>query len=762
MLPHPTRATTTPPKHPNTGTASGAKPTERATGGEPVDAMRRGGGHGADVVVRGGRRLGEGNEPARVDAGARSAGLVAVRAATDTSTNVVHDIATRKAFDAMFKAGATVTAGAPTELKFLIDRQTHDVYFLPPKFDFHFDFYRDVLHGTMTGAQFNERAYNRPDRDFIAGTVTAYDSYLDPQSGKQGQVCFSYWPTDRFDAALLKETHDAVRQGLKFLGAESVAFRPGGPIQDKIVERDKAAIASAGIAVKTNIEISKGLKFMSLSEGKAVGRLVVVDKGAAMPVLTRKDVVLFLGDVPPEAPPVAAIFTSTVQTYNSHLGIKYRQDDTPYFYQSFTDEEMKKLKAMNGKPVTVQCGGKEATVTAATQAQAAAYLRKIKPKGHVRLTPNLTENRARGYDELKKLAIGTDGRWDKKFLASYGRKTGGVVELAHLAERGALAVGGAGAPKVVAPTGPMALPANWYSRFIKEAQDPSGVTFSERIKALTKDRRVKTNDAWKAQQLKQLRDDIEHAAVPATLLTDLKEQVAVPYLKAHPGMARARLRSSSPVVEDGGRGKLPNMAGAFDSHTARWKSGRTDAETVTNATKAMAEALLEDYASVFNDRAIAELQWHNVDLDEGSVTMAILVTPNEDDEVANAVVRVNTDLAGFFSITGEAQFGENLVTNPQAGAAPDTWIDGNYDVLNGVVRQDIEYERTSNLTSRDASRVHAFTDREINVVYDAMNVIRDHFAALDGKRPEEYIDECEVKVTDKGQVLFKQERPWVE
>ena len=126
------------------------------------------------------------------------------------------------------------------------------------------------------------------------------------------------------------------------------------------------------------------------------------------------------------------------------------------------------------------------------------------------------------------------------------------------------------------------------------------------------------------------------------------------------------------------------------------------------------------YASVFNDRAIAELRWHNVDLDEGSVTMAVLVMPNEDDELANGVLRVNRDLAGFFSITGETQYGENLVTNPEAGASPDTWIDGNYDVLDGVVRQSIEYERFSNLTPADPARVHSFLDAEINAAYDAI------------------------------------------
>jgi hypothetical protein len=340
--------------------------------------------------------------------------------------------------------------------------------------------------------------------------------------------------------------------------------------------------------------------------------------------------------------------------------------------------------------------------------------------------------------------------------------------MAKLHEAGAFKnMGAARAPEVVAPDKPGAIPANWYTRFIKEAVDKDGVTFAERIKRLTVDPRFNADDdraadTWKARELDRLREDIEDAAMPAALLKDIEEQVAAPYVKAHPRLRRARLRSSVPVMEDGGQGKLPNMAGAFDSNTARWERGANAKATLRNATLAIAEAMREDYASVFNDRAIAEMQWHNVDLDEESMAMALAITPNEDDEIANGVVRVNKDLAGFFSITADAQYGEQLVTNPEGGAIPDTFVAGNYDVLDGKVVVDIGYERESNLKPTDSKRKHAFTDKEILAVYDTMKLLRDHFAGLQGIDPADYQNECEIKVTEKGQVLFKQERPWVD
>jgi hypothetical protein len=683
---------------------------------------------------------------------------------TPPNADILLEISTRAQLDALFKEGASVTAGAPTEVKFLVDRKTHRAYFLPLRFDFHFDFYKEVLNGPLDNADFDEAAYNRPDRTFIAGTVTAYDSYLDPSTAKRGQLCFSLWPTDRFDAALLKETRDAVLAGLTFLtSGEDLAFRPGGPKQERLVEAQTAELQAAGIVVKSNLEISRGIQFMALSQGDAFGRLVIIERGAALPALRRTDVALFLGDVPPTAPPLAAIATTEVQTFNSHLGIKYRQDKTPYFYKAFTDVELTALRALAGKPVAVHANGRDGTIEAATQAEVDAYIEEIKPKQRIRLSPNLTEVRVRSFSDLAEISV-KDGKWSREVLAAYGRKTLGVVQLSWMARSGKLNVAGAGEPRVVAPIEPMGVPASFYTRFVQQATDKHGAPLAERMRELVADARFQGDEDWKGKELERLRKAIQKAEMPAAILQELEEQLAIPYLATHPGDLHARLRSSAPVVEDsGGAGvTLPNMAGAFDSHSAKWESGASPAETAKNAARAIAEALQKDYAAVWNDRAVSELLWNNVDLDEASVAMAVLVMPNEDGEKANGVVRVNRDLAGFFSVTGETQLGENLVTNPEAGATPDTWIDGDYDVLDGQVNQDIEYERVSNQISNDPARPHCYTDPEISVVYKAMKVVRAHFAALEGKAREDYVDECETKVLKDGTVQLKQERPWVE
>jgi hypothetical protein len=683
----------------------------------------------------------------------------------ESMNDIIQIIATRTEFDALFQQGSSVTAGAPSELKFLIDRAAGELYFLPPAYAFHFDFYRQVLRGPLDNAEFNERAYNRPDRDFIAGTVTAYDSFVDPVTGRRGIICFSLWPTDRFDVAVLSESHAAITAGLAFLGAGEavVSFRTGGPIQERLAVELAAELDAAQIDVKTNVQISAELIFMPLSLGTAIGTLVVIESGAAPPTLRRTDVALFFGDVPADAPPVAAMITTQVQTYNSHLGIKYRQDDTPFFYKAFTDDEAAGLRALASRPVEVTASAQDGTLREVSAAEAAAYLEKIKPTGHVRLTPNLAETGIRPFGELLAGSV-RDGRWNQEYLSAYGRKTMGVVQLAALDAQQRLDPDSPTTPRVTTPEEPFGVPAHFYHRFMRCTEDDDGRTFSTRLEKLLADPRFLTDAEWQTEKLDKLRKGIRKADVPNDIVDDLRTQLVEPYLAAHPGATSARLRSSAPVVEDSGSGMvtLPNMAGAFDSHTARWEQADDPTGTVDNALAAIVDTLAEEYASVFNDRAVAEFTWNNVDLDEGSVTMGVLVMSNEDDEKANGVLRVNDDLAGFFSVTGETQYGENLVTNPEAGATPDTWIDGNYDVLNDQVLQDIEYERVSNLTSADPSRPHAFTDAEIHVAYDAMRVIRDHFAGLEGKDPQDYLDECEVKVLHDGSVQFKQERPWVE
>mgnify|MGYP001797161035 CR=1 FL=1 len=73
--------------------------------------------------------------------------------------------------------------------------------------------------------------------------------------------------------------------------------------------------------------------------------------------------------------------------------------------------------------------------------------------------------------------------------------------------------------------------------------------------------------------------------------------------------------------------ELPNMAGAFDSHSAHWKPGHNAEKTLEHAAEAMAETLKKVYASGWNDRGIDHARGNNGSLDRGAGGTAVRGRP---------------------------------------------------------------------------------------------------------------------------------------
>src|SRR6185295_10881241 len=104
-------------------------------------------------------------------------------AATNAARNVIHRLDTRGAFDALSETASGAGAAGMPEVKFLIDRQTHQTYFIPKEFPYHYAFATQVLGVRESVEEFNREAYLSPDRRYIAGTLTAYDNY-ESEDGK--------------------------------------------------------------------------------------------------------------------------------------------------------------------------------------------------------------------------------------------------------------------------------------------------------------------------------------------------------------------------------------------------------------------------------------------------------------------------------------------------------------------------------------------------------------------------------------------------
>lgn len=660
-------------------------------------------------------------------------GVRRVAPAAPAANDRVTQLANRAAFDALANSAAQ-SAGMP-EVKFLIDRQTGKSYFIPKDIPYHYYFAKQVLGYQGTERDFLRDAYRRPDRRYIAGTITAFDKFEDGE-GKKGLYGISYWSTDPVRGPMILETHRLLAAGMPF-AAHKLSYRPLGRTQERLLEADNAAdrqaLEAAGVDIFTRAELTKHFTFMSLVPGKSYGTLRIVEGAAdAGPPLSRRDIAIFAGEMPVDLPPLAGLATPKPQTFLSHSALKARQDKTPYAYARdiLADPQ---VRALVGKVVSFEVTPTGYVIKEATEAEADAHFEKLRPKREQVLKPNLTPRAIRALDDLS-----------FKDSRAYGSKVCNVAELRRLWKAGEFDFRDRGddEPKVIAPDG-FGVPARFFADFMKKAKYDDHLTFAQRRDQMTKDPKFKKDLAARRAMLSDIQGKIELAATPASLLRQL-ESLKPKFKAKFPG-EDIRIRSSSSSEDlEGFSG-----AGLFDSYTFKWKNEN-------EAGKTFANRLQKVLGSVFNERAFAELDFYKVRPD--SVTMAELLMPATKDEVANGVVRWGGPIPGWDAITVNAQVRDELVTNPENGATPDAITVANYG-FNGEL--EIEYEARTN-QRLEPGRSSALTDGELRALFKAMKVIQGHFAKLYGKENDPTFSiECEFKITKNGDLLIKQARPWV-
>ncbi|MBI5496808.1 MAG: hypothetical protein HY904_17475 [Deltaproteobacteria bacterium] len=663
-----------------------------------------------------------------------TASAVSGRRGSPASGNVVHTLTQRAAFNALAGRGTGAGAAGMPEVKFIYDRQTKQLYFMPKQFQYHYEFASKVLGYAKDVEHFNREAYIDPDRRFVPGTLTAYDHFENGQ-GRKGVFGMSFWSTDPVRAPLIKEAFTALQGGLPF-AKDKLVYHPGGNTQEHLLQKDSSADAkslkAAGIGVLSNAELASHFSFMALNPGKSFGTLrIMKGTGEGQPPPTHGDICIY-EDIPATLPPMAGVITPKPQTYLSHVALKARQDDTPYAYARdiLKDPAVKRLA---GKVVSLEVTADGYKVKAATAKEAKTYLQSLRPKKAQELKSDLTRKATLSLDKLSHADA-----------SAYGSKTVNVAELAKLYKSGALNVNGPGEPEVIAPDG-FGLPASMYDAFMKTAKFNATQTFDERLTEMLADPDFKKSPAKREKMLDDFREAIEDAEMPRAVAAQVKELETK--WKAKFGNANMRIRSSSDSEDLVGF----NGAGLFDSYTFRWEDAQREG-------RGLDDRIRKVFASVWNARAFSEFDFYRVN--PHSVKMAELVVPNTDDEKANGVVRWGGAIPGWDTMSLNAQVGENLVTNPDGGVTPDAVVVGNYGI--DTFEPEIQYEANTNQRIPNG-RKHVLTDGEIRALFKAMKVIQEHFARLYHREGDPTFNiECEFKITKEGKLLIKQARPWVE
>jgi hypothetical protein len=675
---------------------------------------------------------------ARTTPAPQRAGTHAVTRTTTASVasgNVIHKLATRGTFNQLADRATGAGAAGMPEVKFIYDRQTHQLYFIPKQFKFHFDFATKVLGYSKDVEHFNKEAYVDPARRFVPGTLTAYDHFEDAH-GKQGVYGLSFWSTDPVRAPIIKEAFEAIHKGMPFSDGKLV-YHPGGNTQEALLKKDSGADAkalkAAGIGVLSNADLSASFSFMALNTGKSFGTLrVITGTGEGQPPPTHGDVCIYQDEIPATLPPMAGIITPRPQAYLSHVALKARQDNTPYVYARDIMKDAK-AKALVGKVVSFTVTADGYVIKPATAKEAKAYLEAQRPKRSQELKCDVTRKATVDLDHV--------GHAD---VAAYGTKTANVAELHKLFKTGKLDVSGPGEPQVVVPDG-FGVPMAAFDTFMKEAKFDAGHTMEEHLASMMANADFKKSPARREEMLKEFQDAMEKAEMPPAVHAQLVELERK--FKAKFGDANMRIRSSSDSEDLQGF----NGAGLFDSYTYRPSEKDRPGRSLDDKFKKV-------FASVWNARAYSEFDFYKVK--PQTVKMAELVIPNTDDELANGVVRWGGAIPGWDTMTLNAMPGENLVTNPDGGSTPDAVVVGNYGIDN--FEPEIQYEMHTN-QQLPSGRTHVLKDGEITALFKAMKVIQTHFAKLYHREGDPTFNvECEFKITKDGKLQIKQARPWVE
>ncbi|MCK5943107.1 MAG: hypothetical protein KAI24_14100, partial [Planctomycetes bacterium] len=238
------------------------------------------------------------------------------------------------------------------------------------------------------------------------------------------------------------------------------------------------------------------------------------------------------------------------------------------------------------------------------------------------------------------------------------------------------------------------------------------------------------------RSLKQFRKKIEQGDMPKWMVEALAE-----VQRRFPEGQPIRCRSST-NNED-----LPGFSGAglYDSFTHKPDEGH------------LGKSIRQVFASLWNFRAFEEREFYRID--HLQAAMGVVLHPNQKREQVNGVAVTKDVLykAQHPKMTlyyVNSQLGEDLVTNPDAESVPEELLLSPRNPGRDRVLQ------RSNRATGDAPLLSAEHRQQLR---RCMRVLRDRFARLYGKEDEPgFAMEIEFKVTEQGELLIKQARPWVD
>jgi len=479
---------------------------------------------------------------------------------------------------------------------------------------------------------------------------------------------------------------------------DHLAYHAPSETQRVIQEANRDRFESSFINIIETDDLFSNIDYQPMNQESSFGRLVLASSATT---LSARDIVIF-ENLPNDLTHIAGIITEIPQTPLSHINLKARQNNTPNAFISNASEDPR-IAPFIGENVYFEVLPDGFVIRLATQEELDDYFESIRPDVTSYPDRDLTYLSIQPFSSIS--FTDTNG---------FGGKTTNLAVLNDLMPD-------------KAPFG-FGVPFYFYDEFMKH----NG--YYTEASSMMAEEDFQNDPVIREERLKNFRKRIKsESSFPAWMIsafTDLQN--------AFPPEVTPRLRSSANAEDSVDF----NGAGLYDSFTHKSHEGH------------ITKSVRQVYASLWNYRAYEEREFYRID--HLTAAMGITVHSNFKNEQSNgvAVARNIFDPSweGFYV---NSQIGEDLVTNPELNSTPEELLAAN---LAGDDPYEIQYIRFSNQLPAGET---VLTKAQVIELVTALKRLNSHFRTLYRPVPSDFAMEIEFKITEEGNLVIKQARPWV-
>lgn len=558
-----------------------------------------------------------------------------------------------EAFEMLHSSPPLSNFGEIQSVKVLYDFIDDHIYYINlAKYPSHYSFAGQVL-GYPYGAInfFWTQYYNSPKR-FLHLVTINYHTQI-------GKYVFEFDPYDMVDCAGIEATYRKLIE-TSFFG-ERLYFYPNNLRWSDCTQ----------IPVITAEELFQGQNYQAMNLEEGYGYLRKIEIGQLGGAYPGHHEIVLLNGIPNDISVVSGIITTEFQTALSHLNILSHNRRTPNMVlrDGFTNPM---LDTLLGKLVYLKVESNTFNIRSATLEEATAFWQEREPTVPVVLEKDLTQQ---GIAELYNESIAS--------VRSIGGKAANFAELVNL-------------QTIPLPEDHFAIPFYYYDKHITDHQ------IDTLIDQMLADNRFFTDQAYREDRLRQLRDRIIEAPLDPELLS-----LVLTRIHGFQFFDSYKFRSST-NAED-----LENFSGAglYDSFAAKKGS----------SSKSVDKAIKKVWASLWNLRAFDERAYYKID--QHSVAMGILVNRSSPDEEANGVIITKNLYSGNHAYTVNVQYKEFSVVSPEPGVMHDQILI--HTISLDTLKYTLEYIARSNIPALGGNTV--LTDAELYQIGDLCTKVKEHY-----------------------------------